>query len=98
MLKFTLTSLFAIFIFGFGTAQSNPTMWSKSNPPLEESVIDSNALYIMIKLMENAHMSQNPNVIYDKKLLDPFACYRSFTNKTTGTEFWMPISCETLKK
>lgn len=72
-------------------------MWSKSNPPIEESAIDSNALYIMIKLHENAHMSRDPRVIYDKKRLDPFACYREFINKTTGTPFWMPIDCKELK-
>lgn len=98
MLKFTLSFLVSIFFMGLGFGQTElPRMYSKSNPPVEETVVDSNALYIMIKLHENAHMSRDPRVIYDSKKLDPFACYRSFINKTTGTEFWLPIDCKELK-
>jgi hypothetical protein len=77
-------------------AQTEPTMWSRSNPPVDSSVVDSNVQNILIKLHESAHIAKNPHVTYDKSTLDPFSCYRSLINKTTGTEFWFKIDCSEL--
>ena len=96
MLKSFLPALFLL-TFNSLYSQTDVKMWSKSNPPVETSV-DSNVMHIMIKLHESEHISRNPHVTYDKSTLDPFSCYRSLINKTTGTEFWFKVDCSELNK